>query len=115
LEAQVGDYNNGEDPSLIWLAAIEAAASYNTTVITVELDCSTTIFPSTSNCWHLPSKLELQYLYEQHNVVGGFASSIYWSSTQGNSITAWSQIFTNGSQYSSSKGDAKGVRAVRAF
>ena len=58
-----------------WKNAILTAAAYNITTITGPsgLNCSTTAFPATPNCWHLPSKNELSWLYEQKSVVGGFA------------------------------------------
>ena len=112
LEAQEED-NNGD--GLSWSDAIAAAASYNNTDITIELDCSDTDFPSTPNCWHLPSKTELQYLYEQRNVVGGFANYNDWSSAQGDSGIAWGQYFGSGYQNGSSEDSTGRVRAVRAF
>jgi len=106
-----------------WVNAISTAAAYNTTTITGTsgLNCSTTAFPSstappaTPNCWHLPSKTELQYLFEQKTVVGGFANNIYWSSTEYGSTSAWFQYFVNGDQNYFSKDYALPVRAVRAF
>jgi hypothetical protein len=66
--------------------------------------------------WFLPSKGELNLLYQQKNVVGGFASGIYWSSSEYNSYDAWQQHFTNGGQLFNFKNDdARRVRAVRAF
>jgi hypothetical protein len=46
---------------------------------------------------------------------GGFASSLYWSSTEYVPTNAWYQSFLNGSQAYNGKGDAYYVRAVRAF
>jgi hypothetical protein len=67
--------------------------------------------------WYLPSKDELNLLYAQKvaGVVGGFASSYYWSSSQFSSGSAWVQSFANGSRLSTSKSSTLGVRAVRAF
>jgi hypothetical protein len=68
--------------------------------------------------WYLPSKDELNLLYVQKEfgVVGGFASSNYWSSSQANSGFAWRQSFGSGLQYDNySKGSTLRVRAVRAF
>ncbi|MCP4273669.1 MAG: DUF1566 domain-containing protein, partial [Gammaproteobacteria bacterium] len=67
------------------------------------------------NDWFLPSKDELNELYLQKDVVGGFASGFYWSSSELNSSNAWLQDFSSGLQYNSNKGNALGVRAVRAF
>jgi len=38
--------------------------------------------------WYLPSKFELNLLYLQKTVVGGFASTYYWSSTESDTIYA---------------------------
>ena len=65
--------------------------------------------------WRLPTKDELALLYEQKDVVGGFASSNYWSSTEFVSSYAWFQIFSNGIQSTNLKFNTLPVRAVRAF
>lgn len=66
--------------------------------------------------WYLPSKYELNLLYLQKDVVGGFADDLYWSSTELGSIDAWLQDFVNGDQFSGvSKNATYYVRAVRAF
>ena len=66
--------------------------------------------------WYLPSFDELSLLYAQKTIVGGFANSWYWSSTELNSIIARSQYFGDGTQDGSYK-NSKDVRAreVRAF
>ena len=64
--------------------------------------------------WHLPTQHELALLYEQKDVVGGFANNYYWSSTENDSLFAWAQGFS----YDSSdffKSLVLPVRAVRAF
>ncbi len=68
--------------------------------------------------WYLPSQDELNLLFQQKTVVGGFTNDIYWSSSAdyaGNSST-WTQNFASGlmsaimyRQWGFS------VRAVRAF
>ena len=68
--------------------------------------------------WVLPSKYELNLLYNQKAAVGVFASAYYWSSTEGNNfgnLDAWSQGFDSGFQFSSNKTTMDYVRAVRAF
>jgi hypothetical protein len=65
--------------------------------------------------WYLPSKHELNLLYLQKTVVGGFENNYYWSSTEGVDYNAWFQYFYNGSQNSGSKGNILYVRAIRAF
>ena len=66
--------------------------------------------------WYLPSIYELNLLYLQKSVVGGLLNEPYWSSTEINSMRAWSRFFLDGSQNSDEKMfDAGRVRAIRAF
>jgi len=65
--------------------------------------------------WFLPSKDELNELYVQRNIFADLSSSSYWSSSQSDSTSAWSQDFRNGNQISNGKSGAPQVRAVRAF
>jgi len=65
--------------------------------------------------WFLPSKDELNALYAKKAVVGGFASLNYWSSSQSDGATAWSQTFAFGALYVGDKMNSFRVRAVRAF
>ena len=65
--------------------------------------------------WFLPSKDELGEVYKQRDIVGGFGTGSYWSSSQFLSHDAWYQAFTSGYQISYYKDDTRGVRPVRAF
>lgn len=77
--------------------------------------------------WHLPSKDELNKIYQNKSIIGGFANAVYWSSTEAsvvnqNQVTydstrAWAQAFTNGYQFCEQKTNGPGyrVRAVRRF
>ena len=47
--------------------------------------------------------------------VGGFADVDYWSSTEYDSNSAWSQSFFDGRQNLSSKNNPNYVRAIRTF
>jgi hypothetical protein len=76
---------------------------------------SVTVGGVTYGDWYLPSKFELNLLYTQKAVVGGFAGYYYWSSTEGSSGGAWSQNFGSGYQYGYGKSNSLYVRAVRAF
>ena len=79
-------------------------------------DYSVTVGGVTYGDWYLPSKHELNLLYLQKTVVGGFASDIYWSSTEYDNIDAWFQYFSDGAQYPANKSMYNSyVRAVRAF
>jgi len=76
---------------------------------------SVTVGGVTYGDWYLPSKFELNLLYSQKAVVGGFANSDYWSSLETSPNAAWGQYFGSGSQYSMFKDYTNRVRAVRAF
>lgn len=70
--------------------------------------------------WFLPSKDELNELYKQKKVVGGFINNYYWSSSEFSSSTktkfAWCQNLLYGFQNNSiPKRITLSVRAVRAF
>ena len=80
--------------------------------------------------WRLPTKDELNLLYENKEKIGGFAKNgigfgkfgIYWSSSElGKSRTAlssssaWKQTFTSGRKSHGNKNDTYYVRAVRDF
>ena len=63
--------------------------------------------------WYLPSKDELNQLYQHKTEIGGFSAEFYWSSTESSSNNAWAQYFYNGNQVSSHKSYANRVRCVR--
>ena len=65
--------------------------------------------------WFLPSKDELNKLYENKTTIGGFYSAEYWSSSEYNTEVAWVQSFVNGGQSFNFKGYPSHVRAVRSF
>ena len=78
--------------------------------------------------WYLPSKEELNLMYQNKSTIDATAVAnsgsafytgavnIYWSSTEYGINHAWSQTFTNGSQNSSMKNfTGCRVRAIRAF
>ena len=65
--------------------------------------------------WFLPSKDELNKLYEQKDTVGDFTTYSYWSSSEDGSAHAWYQSFNQGQKNDGSKDYAEYVRAVRAF
>ena len=65
--------------------------------------------------WRLPTKDELNILYENKDKIGGFAYTYYWSSSESNAYNAWYFSFNNGSAYTNDKNNTLYVRAVRAF
>jgi hypothetical protein len=68
--------------------------------------------------WFLPSKDELNLMYENLYLegVGGFADTNYWSSSELYFyLNAWVQSFGGGGQFDAAKKYTYQVRAVRAF
>jgi hypothetical protein len=65
--------------------------------------------------WRLPTKFELNLLYENKEKIGGFVKNYYWSSTEIDLNNAWVQYFYYGAQVNFSKNLPNYVRAVRAF
>jgi hypothetical protein len=92
LEAKVADEVN----RLKWDDAIVAASAYG-------------------SGWHLPTKDELNLLWAQKTVVGGFSNEVYWSSTEFHADEAWLQSFLDGYRAIHSKLIPFKVRAVLAF
>lgn len=65
--------------------------------------------------WYLPSKNELNLMYKRKDIIGGFVTGYYWSSTESDFKYAWSQYFGFGYQGLNDKKFAFFVRPVRAF
>jgi hypothetical protein len=66
--------------------------------------------------WYLPSRDELDKIYQNRALLGGFTANYYWTSTEDSATNAFSQSFVTGAQVSNSKATATyRVRAVRAF
>ena len=80
--------------------------------------------------WYLPSKYELNLMYQNKTTINTTASAnggsnfhqyhpnYYWSSTESNSVPiagAWAQHLTTGHQVNTDKPGFANVRAVRAF
>ena len=65
--------------------------------------------------WRLPTKDELNMLYENKEEIGGFSNKFfYWSSTEFDFSSAWTQNFLLGYQGTNNKDNVTYVRAVRA-
>jgi hypothetical protein len=101
------------------IIANQATVDGNSFAAIVCNDYKVTVGGVTYGDWYLPSKHELNLLYLQKNIVGGFAADNYWSSTVVDYSfleSAWGQDFVNGSPVAGSKinGIYK-VRAIRAF
>ncbi|MCX6279002.1 MAG: DUF1566 domain-containing protein [Bacteroidetes bacterium] len=65
--------------------------------------------------WFLPSMEELNQMFAQRTIIGGFTSYYYWSSSAYDAGYAWRKNFNDGSYNVGSKSGTSYVRAVRAF
>jgi hypothetical protein len=68
--------------------------------------------------WFLPSKGELNLMYTSLKIygVGGFTDEEYWSSTERDQFSSWSQDFGTGAQHSAyMKNNSFKFRAIREF
>jgi hypothetical protein len=69
--------------------------------------------------WRVPSKNELNVLFNNRAAIGGFnvsgsyPSGWYWSSSPGDGWYAWGQRFSDGFQFNGDKGNLSSVRLVR--
>ncbi len=65
--------------------------------------------------WYLPAKDELNILYQNRVLIGGFNTDYYWSSTESSTTQAWRQRFSSGTQAKVDKENVVGrdIRCVR--
>ncbi|MCX6202870.1 MAG: DUF1566 domain-containing protein [Bacteroidetes bacterium] len=104
--------------------AIGTGLSNTNTIITMQGGTSTSYAAGLARAytgggytdWYLPSTDELNKLYLNKTLVGGFVGDYYWSSTEFNQFLAWRLKFTSTNQgYSSKTTTTFYVRAIRAF
>jgi hypothetical protein len=62
--------------------------------------------------WRLPTKEELDWMYQHKDKISGFGEGWLWASTHYSNY-AWGQRFSDGNQGGSSKYDTYAVRACR--
>ena len=130
LEAAPYDQSAGTEwgcyGTLIWGAGGTAVGAGEQNTIDIETGCTTsgTAADICANLslggydnWFLPSKDELNLMYENLKVfgVGGFTDDFYWSSSEYDAGFAYFQGFGIGSQGYGYKHNSLPVRAVRAF
>jgi hypothetical protein len=112
VATQIGD---NQSPASNFAA--KAAANYRVQENGTS-SCSVTPV-ATETCyggWYLPSRIELYLLYQQRNIMFGFTTNQYWSSTESDVGTAWTLGFFGGTQDRILKGFSNvRVRAIRAF
>ena len=69
--------------------------------------------------WRVPTKAELNVLFNNHAAIGGFDLSgqpragRYWSASPITTLDAWCQRLSDGAQYDNFKGNHLSVRPVR--
>ena len=104
--------------------AMMGQAGYTGGAAAVCNDYSITVNEITYSDWFLPSKDELNQMYEHKAAINSAAAAnsgsnffdyYYWSSTEFVYDTAWEQNFSNGFQDYGYKYNTDNVRAVRAF
>jgi hypothetical protein len=78
--------------------------------------CDTSTIGDT-NDWYLPSKLELDAMYNNLHLkgYGNFYSFRYWSSTEKDINYGWCQFFADGTKFYYSKLNIYYVRPIRSF
>ena len=65
--------------------------------------------------WRLPTKDELDKMYNNKDLIGNFVNNNYWSSTEYNSDYAWMQVFIHRSIAISLKEGHINARAVKTI
>jgi hypothetical protein len=76
--------------------------------------CQSFIYAGYSD-WYLPSLDELQKVYISKNLIGGFTTNWYWTSSENNSTFSHCINFSNGTQATQGKSVSYFVRPVRSF
>ena len=119
-----GPFSGEANTSIIIAAQVAIGDDGSTYAARICNELQVTEGGKTYGDWYLPSKEELNLMYQNKATIdatagvnggSGFASAYYWSSTEFNNNNAWGQNFANGAQLTSLKTNADRVRAVRAF
>jgi hypothetical protein len=79
------------------------------------INFATDLVDSGFDDWYLPTRNELELVYNQIADLGNFQPSYYWSSSEYSSNTAWSVGFNDGNTDSNLKHHAGRFRVIRAF
>ncbi len=119
-----GPFSGEANTSIIIAAQVAIGDDGSTYAARICNELQVTEGGKTYDDWYLPSKEELDLMYQNKATIdatagvnggSGFASASYWSSTENNNNYAWNQFFGFGAQSSSAKNGTDRVRAVRAF
>ena len=119
-----GPFSGEANTSIIIAAQVAIGDDGSTYAARICNELQVTEGGKTYGDWYLPSKKELDLMYQNKATIdatagvnggSGFASAYYWSSTENNNYSAWLQVFDYGYQDYGYKDFASRVRAVRAF
>ena len=119
-----GPFSGEANTSIIIAAQVAIGDDGSTYAARICNELQVTEGGKTYGDWYLPSKEELNLMYQNKATIdatagvnggSGFASAYYWSSTENDIYFAWLQYFVNGLQSIYYKFDTSSVRAVRAF
>jgi len=119
-----GPFSGEANTSIIIAAQVAIGDDGSTYAARICNELQVTEGGKTYGDWYLPSKEELDLMYQNKATIdatagvnggSGFASAYYWSSTELNINSAWCQLFDNGYQNYGNKFYTLRVRAVRAF
>jgi len=119
-----GPYAGEANTSIIIAAQVAIGDDGNTYAARICNELQITEGSKTYGDWYLPSKEELNLMYQNKTTINataianggsGFASAYYWSSTEYSNFNAWRQYFANGFQFTTSKNPTIYMRAIRAF
>jgi hypothetical protein len=119
-----GPFSGEANTSIIIAAQVAIGDDGSTYAARICNELQVTEGGKTYGDWYLPSKEELNLMYQNKATIdatagvnggSGFASAYYWSSTEDGSNGAWRRDFGDGDQFSANKDGTSRVRAVRAF
>ena len=119
-----GPFSGEANTSIIIAAQVAIGDDGSTYAARICNELQVTEGGKTYGDWYLPSKEELNLMYQNKATIdatagvnggSGFASAYYWSSTESNNFNAWIQYFDLGFQYYGDKNYPYRLRAVRAF
>jgi hypothetical protein len=65
--------------------------------------------------WFLPSRTELQKMYDNRAAIGGFSATEYWTSSEATNLLAWVVNFSTGAITTVNKTNSIRVRPARYF
>ena len=112
------DMMNAADSAFIIGNAIilgKLVVSENDFPIAINWDQAKKICPLLGKGWRLPTKDELNMVFQNRIKIGGFKFDGYWSSTEGSNGVALFQSLINGDQNYSLKSNLGYFRAVRSL